>query len=182
MSRAQGLSPGIRMKRACETRLRDLVPREETIVAVGTAEQLRELGPNIGSGGGWTFVVVTVERLLFAPWGSPGKPHESILLDAVTRWTHGSQYNCHVIVLEHPPMTRKEWVAAHRVLWFKWGDVAAQVTRALTIFRFSRRETEAAKTIRAAMNERNVPDELLQFKERSREERTRGSQVVLKRR
>jgi hypothetical protein len=52
------------MKRACETRLRSLVPREETIVAVGTAEELRELGHDIGSGGGWTFVVVTVERLL----------------------------------------------------------------------------------------------------------------------
>ena len=170
------------MKRACETRLRSLVPREETIVAVGTAEELRELGHDIGSGGGWTFVVVTVERLLFARWGSPGKPHECIRLDEVTRWAHGSQYNCHVIVLGHPPMTRKEWVAAHRVLWFKWGDVEAKVTRTQTIFRFSRPETEAAKAIRAAMNEKSVPYELLQFKERSRQERTRGSHVVLRRR
>lgn len=59
------------MKKECEARLRELVPESETIVAVGTAEELRKLGPDIGSGGGWTFVVVTLERVLFADWGHP---------------------------------------------------------------------------------------------------------------
>jgi hypothetical protein len=169
------------MRRDCETRLRELVPPKETIVAVGRAEELRELRPNIGSGGGWTFVVVTDEQVLFGRWGSPGKPHESIRLDEVTHWADGKQYNCYVLVLTHPPMTRREWVVAHRLLWFKWGDDEADVTRTQTIFRFSRPETKAAKAIRASLEERRVPRERLRFKERSREERTRGSHVLLRR-
>lgn len=170
------------MKRASETRLRGLVPRTEPIIAVGTAEELHKLGPDIGSGGGWTFVVVTSERVLFAPWGSPEKPHETITLDEVTRWAHGNQYNCHVLVLTHPPITRREWVVAHRILWFKWGDAEANVTRTQTIFRFSRPETDAAKAMRTALEERNVPHELLRFRERSREERTSGARVLMRHR
>ena len=169
------------MRRACETRLRDLVPREEAIVAVGTAEELRELGPDIGSGGGWTFVVVTAEQVLFAQWGSPEEPHERIRLGEVTRWAHGSQYNSYVLVLTHPLMTRRER-AAHRILWFQWGDVERDVTRTQTIFRFSRPETKAAKAIRVALEKGEVPNKLLRLKERSREERTRGSSVLLRRR
>lgn len=168
------------MKRACETRLRGLVPRTEPIIAVGTAEELHKLGPDIGSGGGWTFVVVTSDRVLFAPWGSPEKPHETITLGEVTHWAHGNQYNCHVLVLTHPPMTRRELVAAHRVLWIKWGDVEASVTGTQTIFRFSRPQTEAAKAMRAALEERNVPHELFRFRERSRAERTRGAHVLMR--
>jgi len=181
MGRAQGVSPGIQMRRDCETRLRELVPPEETIVSVGTAEELRELSSDIRSGGGWTFVVVTDKQVLFARWGSPRKPHESIHLDEVTRWADGKQYNCYALVLTHPPMTRREWVVAHRLLWFKWGDDEADVTRTQTIFRFSRPETKAAKAMRASLEERSLPHELLHFKERSREERTYGSRALFRR-
>jgi hypothetical protein len=78
------------MKKECEVRLRGLVPEDETIAAVGTAEELRSLGANIGSGGGWTFIVVTSERLLFADWGSRQSPHEEIRLDEVTHWASGT--------------------------------------------------------------------------------------------
>jgi len=170
------------MRRACETRLRELVPPEETIVAVGTAEERRKLGSNIGSGGGWTFLVVTTDRVFFAPWGSPREPHECIRLGDVTRWAHGRQYNCYVLVLTHPPITRRQRVAPHRFLWFTWGDDEADVTRTQTIFRFSRPETKAAKAVRASLEERGLPHDILHFKERSREERTRGSQVLATRR
>jgi len=59
------------MKKDCAAHLRGLVARHETIVAVGTAHELRTLGPDIDSGGGCTFIVVTEERPLFAKWGSP---------------------------------------------------------------------------------------------------------------
>ena len=169
------------MRRACEARLRGLVPREETVVPVGTAEELRKLRSNIGSGGGWTFVVLTEVRVLFARWGRPREPHECIRLDEVTRWAHGRQYNCYVLVLTHPPMTRRERVVAHRILWFQWGDAEADVSRTQTIFRFSRPETKVAKALRASLEERELPHELLRFKERSREERTRGSRALLRR-
>ena len=163
-------------------RLRDLVPQDEAIVAVGTAEELGELGSDIGSGGGWTFVVVTADRVLFAQWDRPEKPHERIRLGEVTHWAHGSQYNIYVLVLTHPPITRRERVVAHRLLWFRWGDVEEDVTRTQTIFRFSRPETKAAKAIRASLEERSLPHEPLRFKQRSREKRTRGSRVLATRR
>jgi hypothetical protein len=163
-------------------RLRDLVPQDEAIIAVGTAEELRKLGSNIGSGGGWTFLVVTTDRVLFALWGSPEQPHECFRLGQVTRWAHGRQYNCYVLVLTHPPITPRQRVAPHRFLWFTWGDEEADVTRTQTIFRFSRPETKAAKAIRASLEERKVAHKLLRFKERSREERTGGSQVLATRR
>ncbi len=80
------MSPGTRMKKECEAWLRGLVPADETVVAVGTAEELRSLGADIGSGGGWTFIVVTSQRLLFARWGSTQRRHEEIRFDEVTHW------------------------------------------------------------------------------------------------
>jgi hypothetical protein len=174
------MSPGTRMMKECEVRLRGLVPADETVVAVGTAEELRALGPDIGSGGGWTFIVATPERLLFARWAQPQRPHEEIRLDEVTRWASGTQYNCAALVLTHPPMTRRQRVPAHRILWFKWGNAEADVTRTQTIFRFSRPDTQVAKALHTALSTRKVAHESLHFEERTREERTRGSHAVLR--
>ena len=175
-----GSTPGTRMRKECEERLRRLVPTGEAVAAAGTAEELRELHGGIGSGSGWTFLVVTSERVLFAKWGeSPKEPHQEIRLDEVTNWADGTQYNAYAAVLTHPPMTRRERVPAHKILWFKWGNARAGVTRTQTIFRFSRADTKAAKAIRAALEKRRVPHEVLHFEERSREERIRGSHVLL---
>jgi hypothetical protein len=167
------------MRKECEVRLRGLVPAGETIAAVGTAEELRSLGANIGSGGGFTFIVVTSERLLFARWSSTQRPHEEIWLDEVTHWASGTQYNCEALVLTHPPTTRRQRVPAHRILWFEWGNAEAGVTRTQTIFRFSRPDTRVAKALHSALSARNVAYEPLHFEERSREDRTRGSQSQL---
>ena len=173
------MSPGTRMKKDCEAWLRGLVPPDETVVAAGTTEELRSLRSDIGSGGGWTFIVVTSERLLFARWSSHQKSHEEIRLDEVMRWASGTQYNCEALVLTHPPMTRRQRVPAHRILWFEWGNTEADVTRTQTIFRFSRPDTQVAKALHSALSARKVTHEALHFEERSREERTRGSHAVL---
>lgn len=173
------MSPGTPMKKECEAWLRGLVPPDETVVAVGTAEELRSLGPDIGSGGGWTFIVATFERLLFARWGSRQKPHEEIRFDEITRWASGTQYNCEALVLTHPPMTRRQRVPAHRILGFEWGNAEADVTRTQTIFRFSRPDTQVAKGLHAALSARKIAHKPLQFEERSREERTRGSHALM---
>ncbi|MDP9233717.1 MAG: hypothetical protein M3P01_04085, partial [Actinomycetota bacterium] len=86
------MSPGTRMKKDCEGRLRELVPANETISAVGTAQELRTLVPDIGSGTGSTFLVVTPRRVLFAPWVSSRQPDEQIVFDEVARWADGVQY------------------------------------------------------------------------------------------
>jgi hypothetical protein len=161
MKSADGMSPGTRMKKECEARLRKLVPTDESVVAVGTAEELRSLGADIGSGSGWTLVVVTSERLLFAPWDSPNEPHEEIRLDDVIRWASGTQYNSEALVLTRPSKSRRQQVPAR------------------TIFRFSRPDAQVAKALHTALSARSVPHESLQFQERSREERMRNSYVEL---
>jgi hypothetical protein len=167
------------MKKECEARLRALVPPDETIAAVGTAEELDSLGPDIGSGGGGTLMLLTAERLLFSSWGRSGRPVEEIRLDDVTHWGSGTQYNCEALVLTHPPMSRLQRVPAHRILGFEWGDAEKDITRTQSIFRFSRPETRVAKALHSALSARNVAHEPLRFEERSRAERTRGSHVVL---
>ena len=76
-------------------------------------------------------------------------------------------------------MVRRERVPAHRVLCFEWSNSEADVTRAQTIFRFSRPDTAVATALRAALEERDVPQQRLRFDERSRAERTSGSHVRL---
>lgn len=168
------------MKKQCEARLRALLAPDEPVAAVGTAEELPSLGPDIGSGGGRTFILVTSQRLLFARWDSPERPHEEIRLEEVTAWASGTQYNCEALVMSHPPMTRRRRVPAHKILWLEWGEVEIDVTRNETIFRFSRPDTEVAKALHSALAARSIDHESLQFEEKPREERTRGSHVMLR--
>jgi hypothetical protein len=168
------------MKKDCEARLRGLVPTDEHIAAVGTAEELQSLGPDIGSGSGWTFVVVTTERVLFARWDSPQEPHEEIELNEVKRWASGTQYNREALVLTHLPMTRRERAPARKILWFEWPAAQAEITRTETIFRFSRPDTEVAKALHSALSLRGIAHTQLHFEEKPRRERIRGSHAVLR--
>ena len=149
------------MKKDCEARLRALIPNDEAVVAVGTAEELRELGPEIGSA-----------RL-------NSETHYEIRFDEVKQWASGTQSHRLTIVLTHLPMSRRLWVPAHKILWYQWGNAVADFSLTQTIFRFSRPATQVAKAIHSALAERGVPYQPLHFKERSREERTRGSRSRL---
>lgn len=182
MNSAAGLPPGARDKKECELRLRALMATDEAVLAVGTAEELRELTADLGSGGGWTFVVVTDRRILFGRWGSPHENHDEIELDAITGWADGSQYNAYALVLMHPPKTRGEHVPEHRFLWFRWGNASAPVTRSRTIFRFSRNDTQVARAIRNSLEQRGLRAEVLQFEEAPREQRVSASEVIHRRR
>ena len=88
------MSPEQTMKEACKARLRALIPRQEPVVAVGTAEELKALETDIGSGGGWTFLVVTTSRVLFARWDQSDGPVGEIAFEDARRWADGHQYNC----------------------------------------------------------------------------------------
>lgn len=173
------MTPAYFTKKECEARLRSLLPADEPVLAVGTAEELPELLPDLGSGTGGDFLVVTPERLVFAGWGvSVVRPRE-IVFDDVTHWADGTQYNSYAVVLTHQPMPRREHVPAHRFLWFEWGNAFADVVRPTTIFRFSRPDTNAAKKLRSLLKALPIEHEVLRFAERTREERTRGSHARL---
>jgi hypothetical protein len=177
MTSQQWMNPGARMQKDAEVRLRALVPHGEAIVAVGTAEELRELRRDIGSGSGGTFVVVTSHRLVFSELSAD--THYEIRLKEIEGWASGTQYNRLAIVLTHPPIPRRLWVPAHKILWFQWGNAVADFTLIQTIFRFSRPETQTAVAIRSALTARGVPHRTLHFEEKSREERTRRSHARL---
>ena len=179
MSPGSGESVGIRMKKEREASLRALVTEGETVIAAGTAEELAQLGPDLGSGTGWTFIVLTDRRVLFARWGSRATKHHEIELSDISAWADGTQYNCYVIVLTHPGMQRRVRGVAHRFLWFAWGTSESSVVRTQTIFRFSRRSTKLAIALRTELEARNLAKERLQFSERSREERTGHSHAIL---
>jgi hypothetical protein len=171
------MNPAMRMKKEAEARLRAVVPGDEVIVAVGTAAELQTLGRDIGSGASFTFVVVTSHRLLFSELSS--ESHAEIRLEEVSQWASGTQYNRYALVLRHPAIRRRQRVATHRILWFRWGNALTDVTVTQTTFRFSRAETKVAEAIRSALVERGVPHQLLRFDEKSREERTRGSHATM---
>ncbi len=168
------------MRKDCEARLRGLVRDDERVVAVGTADEFPPASGDFSSQGSWRFLVVTTDRLLFADWSEPHQPHEEITFDEVTRWADGTQYHRYVMTLNHPVITRKKRVPAHRLLWFQWGSVLEPRSRTQTTLRFSHRDTDAAGALRVALYERKIPHESLMLPEVSREERTRGSHVELR--
>lgn len=174
------MSEGTDMQRRCEERLRSLVADDETVLAVGAADEFAQPAGDLGVQGRWRTLVVTEKRLLLADWSRPQDPHEEITFDQVKGWSDGSQYHRYVICLKHPPMTRMEWAPAHRFLGLEWGNAREPRTRTTTTLRFSHRETEAAKALRTVLGARAVSHGELSLPEVSREERTRGSHVELR--
>lgn len=161
-----------RLKRECDERLRSLVGAGERVLARGTATELRGLDDD-GSGD-WQFLVMTDRRLLSAHWGHPDR-HEDLALNAVTAWADGAQCHRYLFRLTHVPMTRPQ----EGLTLFGRRSVR-DVTRTSTVLRFSRRDTAVASSLRAAFSDLVVPHTKLALPERTRDERTRGSRVVIK--
>lgn len=77
------------MQRRCQERLRSLVADDETVLAVGAADEFARPAGDLGVQGQWRTFVVTGGRLLFADWSRPQDPHEEIVFDQVKeleRW------------------------------------------------------------------------------------------------
>jgi hypothetical protein len=80
------------------------------------------------------------------------------------------------MVLRHAAVERIDRAAAHKVLWFEWGDTEVPKQQTQTILNFSRRDTKVAMAIREQLEDRNVvAEEPLEFDERPREERNHGA-------
>jgi hypothetical protein len=103
--------------------------------------------------GGHAHLVVTDRTILWtARLGDT-----SLALSTVTGFTEITQFQRYAIDLRHVPVERSEWVPAHRLLWWRWGNAEVLVQASETTFVFSHRETKAARAIRDRLTELGVP-------------------------
>jgi hypothetical protein len=121
-----------------DTYLRAQIESGETILAVGPQ------------------AVVTDHRVLFG-WQLNWPPHarewthDALAFDEITRWSEGRRHDDRPLLrLEHPSHQRLEWVPAHRLLWFRWGNATGEISHEETTFAFSSRRDR----IYRAMKER----------------------------
>jgi hypothetical protein len=127
--------------------------------------------------------LVTPRRVLFA-WHLPWPPHvedwthDEVTFDELTRWSEGRTHDQRPILrLEHPAHRRREWVPAHRLLWFRWGNSTGVVEARTTDFRFGSARAPVYVALRARLEESGIPAGEL-FHESvpgTRAERLRGS-------
>ncbi|MDP9340840.1 MAG: hypothetical protein M3Q23_01780 [Actinomycetota bacterium] len=101
--------------------------------------------------------LVTDRRILFA-WRLSSPPHagewthEALAFAEIARWSQGRRHDERPMLrLEHRAHRRLEWVPAHRFLWFRWGNVMAEVSRAETTFSFASRRDPVFQAMRARL-------------------------------
>ncbi len=81
----------------------------------------------------------------------------SLPLDSIRSYREIARGHRYALVLDHDPIIRLQWVFAHRVFWWRWGNAEAVRRRTQAVFIFSHRDTKAAHSIRAALDARAVP-------------------------
>ena len=86
--------------------------------------------------------------------------------------------------LEHPIHRRAERVAAHRFLWFAWGNAEARVAHDVTMLTFAGTRDEAFHATVDRLRRMGVSRgrDFLVAPPGTREDRTRGSKAALYRR
>jgi hypothetical protein len=101
-------------------------------------------------------VAVTERRAL---WVSRGDQRwvRSLPFALVRSYTEITQAHRYALALDHQSIERLQWVPAHQLLWWSWGN--AEAVRAVTssVLAFSRRDTKAARAIRSRLQAIGVP-------------------------
>jgi hypothetical protein len=78
-------------------------------------------------------------------------------LDLVRSYTEITQAHRYALALDHRSIDRLQWVPAHQLLWWSWGNAEAVRPVTSTVLAFSRRDTEAARAIRSRLRAIGVP-------------------------
>ena len=99
--------------------------------------------------------MITDRKLRWVPH-SDLRFEASLDLDSVYAVTERSQGHRYAIALKHPPVSHIRWVPAHRFLIFTWGNAVASTALSRTELAFSRRDTQAATTLREQLALRKV--------------------------
>jgi hypothetical protein len=81
----------------------------------------------------------------------------SLPLDLVRSSTEVTQAHRYALVLDHQRVERLQWVPAHQLLWWSWGNAEAVRPVTSSTLAFSRRDTKAAQAIRSRLQAMGVP-------------------------
>jgi hypothetical protein len=81
----------------------------------------------------------------------------SLPLDLVRSYTEIMQAHRYALVLDHQRIERLQWVPAHQLLWWSWGNAEAARPATSSALAFSRRDTKAARAIRSRLQAIGVP-------------------------
>jgi hypothetical protein len=138
--------------RICDRAVRSHVDPEEQVIAVGRCEDITTWGTVERGGAGWTFVMVTTQRLRWVPEAKL-ENEASLAFDDVTAAFETSLGHRYGIALEHAPLSRPH-IRHHRFLIFRWGNLVVTTPLWRTKLAFSRRDTTAAVALREQVSRR----------------------------
>jgi hypothetical protein len=75
----------------------------------------------------------------------------------VRSYTEVTQAHRYALALAHQRIERLQWVPAHQLLWWSWGNAEAVRPVTSSVLAFSRRDTTAARAIRSRLQAMGVP-------------------------
>jgi hypothetical protein len=154
----------------CLSVLRTQLAPGELEIAQGRCDYLPTLA-GVPRGGGYTFVLVTEDRILWTDYLGPGRVYAE-RFSAIRSFSEGSYKHRWILLLRHGPSVRMEsspkW---YRPTSRSAPPTEAPVDRTETVLEFSRRQTAAAEAILARLHGLHVPEkEPLRLAERPRSE------------
>jgi hypothetical protein len=75
----------------------------------------------------------------------------------VRSYAEVTQAHRYALALDHESIERLQWVPAHQLLWWSWGNAEAVRPARSSALAFSRRDTKAARAIRSRLQAMGVP-------------------------
>jgi hypothetical protein len=131
----------------------------ERVLARGRAFEPRDaLGLDLAmviSGPGCA-VAVTERRVLWVSRDDQRRVR-SLPFALVRSYTEITQAHRYALALDHQRIDRRQWVPAHQLLWWSWGNAEAVRPVTSSVLAFSRRDTTAARAIRSRLQAIGVP-------------------------
>jgi hypothetical protein len=131
---------------------------DERVLAQGRAFEPQGEELNLGqliSGPGCA-ALVTERRALWVGRGDP-RWIRDLPFAVVRSWVELTQAHRYALALDHEDLDRMRWVAAHRFLVWSWGNAEEVRPAGRSVLGFSRRDTAAARAIRARLQAGGVP-------------------------
>jgi hypothetical protein len=102
-------------------------------------------------------VAVTEHRVLWLSSGKDQRWVRSLPFALARSYTEVTQAHRYALVLDHQRIERLQWVPAHQLLWWSWGNAEAVRHVTSSALAFSRRDAEAARAIRSRLQALAVP-------------------------